>query len=130
LMMDLSHEWFFIFYELILGLWRANLVPVLSPSVQGLCLKELHLCPFIIFNSQIMHFPRERSQLSKMPNVIIKSAITLKSGLDDLALFWTQVIVVASAQLADLWPAHAAWFLSHSPVLQWPPLPLTPKSGL
>jgi hypothetical protein len=49
-----------------------------------------------------MHFPRERSQLSKMPNVIIKSAITLKSGLDDLALFWTQVIVVASAQLADL----------------------------
>jgi hypothetical protein len=49
-----------------------------------------------------MHFPRERSKLSKMQNVIIKSAITLKSGLADLVLFWTQVIVVESAQLADL----------------------------
>lgn len=36
-----------------------------------------------------------------MQNVIIKSAITLKSGLAGLALFWTQVIVVESAQLAD-----------------------------
>ncbi len=48
-----------------------------------------------------MHFPRESSKLSKMQNVIIKSAITLKSGLAGLALFWTQVIVVESAQLAD-----------------------------
>jgi hypothetical protein len=69
--------------------------------VQGLCLKELHLCPIIIFNAKIMHFPRESSKLSKMQNVIIKSAITLKSGLAGLALFWTQVIVVESAQLAD-----------------------------
>ncbi len=31
----------------------------------------------------------------------MKSAITLKSGLADLALFWTLVIVVESTQLAD-----------------------------
>jgi hypothetical protein len=64
-------------------------------------LKELHLCPFINFNAKIMHFPRESSKLSRMQNVIVKAAITLKSGLTDFALFWTQVIVIESAQLAD-----------------------------